>query len=136
MAKFTGKAGSVVVTNGNTNTTLNIRSWTADLVNNLADSTDSNNYDTNTATLWRSSLPTKGQLNGSVSFFYDATYHDPGVVNTISQTNTITLALKTDASTTKFSCSARWGSVNINLPVDGIVEGTATFESQGVVTIA
>lgn len=128
----TGRAGNITIAG----TVIPITKWTATTTKELADSTDSNNYDNASGQLWKAQVPGAISQEVSIEFNYDLATTSTNVTNRIKNDSTIAVVLKIDAATTYCSGSYDMSEVETNLEVPGatMVTGSAKLMSNGIVT--
>lgn len=119
-------------------TAIPITKWTATTTKELADSTDSNDYDSGSGQIWKSQKPGVISQEVSIEFNYDTVTTPTGITAKIKADPTVAGVLKIDRSTTYCSASYDMSEIETNVEVPGatMITGTAKLMSNGVVTFA
>ena len=130
----TGRAGYLTIDG----TAIPITKWTPTTTKEMADSTDSNDYDTGSGQLWKSQKPGALSQEVSIEFNYDTVTTPTGITAKIKADPTVAAVLKIDRSTTYCSGNYDMSEVEINLEVPGatMITGTAKLMSNGPITFA
>jgi hypothetical protein len=131
MAKKTGKAGNITLNS----TVVAIHKWEATPSREMQRMTDSADYNSTKTQLYRSSLPGELSLSGSIAFNFDTNTTEAQILDKFESDTPVPLVLKYDANTIAFSCNAWLETAPITCDVNGKIEGTATFISDGPIQI-
>jgi hypothetical protein len=131
--KVNGKAGSASYGG----TTLSVTKWRAKVTRELADSTDSSNYDATTNMVHKSQIPATLQCEGTVEGFFDLNSTQAAIIAQLYSGNAaVNLVLGITSSVNfghglvdigDFECDLTIGAEN--------VKWSATFKSNGVWTM-
>jgi len=131
----TGKAGNLTIGG----VVVPITNWKAKFDVAFADSTDSGNYQSGTATLPRSQLSGDEAVEGSIEGYYDTATTSANITSLIKApaSGPYAVVLKFDASTTWFNGNCDFTDVEFTVQVPGatMVGYTLNFKSNGVFTL-
>jgi hypothetical protein len=136
MAKKSGKGGSLTYVNS----LVPITNWTATISVEMAETTDSSNYDTNSGLIWQAMDPKKGSVEVKAEGVYDdaatnsQTVFCSDLLNGAS--NAVNLVLKIDTNTNFGYGNFRVTELEItpNQSANDPATWSATFTSTGVFT--
>jgi hypothetical protein len=126
----TGRAGFVQVNN----VTIPITSWKTKGTKELADSTDSSNWDTASAELYKSQLPGALALEGTLEGYWDSGTTGTGVIGKLKADAPLPITFQYDRATNAFSGNFDLSDVEVTVQVPGasVINFTANFRSNGV----
>jgi hypothetical protein len=129
MATRSGRSGSITVNSVN----IPITKWTAKLSKELADSTDSSNYDVASGQTYKAQVPGVISIEATVEGNFDSAA-STGVINKLKSDPMLPVVLKLDATTTFCSGSFDLSDAEVSVEVPGatMVSFTATVKSNGV----
>lgn len=130
----TGRGGYLTIDG----TAIPITKWTATSTKEMADSTDSNDYDAGTGVLWKSQKPGAVSQEVSIEFNYDTATTPTGITAKLKGDAVVAGVLKIDRSTTYCSGNYDMSEVETNVEVPGatMITGTAKLMSNGPITFA
>jgi hypothetical protein len=133
MAKFTGKDGQYA----HNGVAVIISEWTATVTTKMADTTASDNYDTNSALVWNSQLPVSANVEVGISGPWDPTNHAAILAsiiagNAAAVNGVCRYATNTNAIVGTFNLS----DLEITTPTEDTITYTATLKSNGRVTLS
>jgi hypothetical protein len=129
--KVAGKAGSLTYNSQ----TLNFSKWTAKVNRELADSTDSNDYDAVTDMLWKSQIPISNQIEVDVEGNFDLNSTDTTLLTPLfSGTAAVPVILKITPTHTFGHGNFDLGNFEVEVPVDGLVKWKGTMRSSSIFT--
>ena len=129
---LTGKAGYVKV-GGSSGTKVNITKWSASTDVKMADTTDSADYDTGTALIWNTQLPTSAKLSIDIEGNYDLNGAQASIITALLNgvSPTVVAELGLTASNVFGYGTFNIGNFKVDLPSEDTVTFTATLESNG-----
>jgi hypothetical protein len=125
-----GRAGKVTLAG----TTIPITKWSFKWDKGLTDTTDSSNYDATTGQTYQAQLPTIIRGDGALDFHWDAATTPTSLIAKFKADPTVAVVLMYDNSTNAFGFNADLSEVEITLEVAGLVDGSANFKTNGVIT--
>lgn len=128
----TGRAGGFTLAG----VTIPFTKWSATNTKELADSTDSGDYDAGSGQIFKSQKPGVISQEVTVEFNYDSATTSSAIMAKIKNDSLLTAVLKYDASTTYCTASYDLSEVEMNLEVPGatMITGSAKLMSNGVIT--
>lgn len=128
----TGRAGGFTLAG----VTIPFTKWSATNTKELADSTDSGDYDAGSGQIFKSQKPGVISQEVTVEFNYDSATTSSAIMAKIKNDSTLAAVLKYDASTTYCTASYDLSEVEMNLEVPGatMITGSAKLMSNGVIT--
>ncbi len=128
----TGRAGYVTVNS----VAIPITKWTVKATKELADSTDSSNWDTTSSELYKSQLPGVLAIEGTLEGFLDSATTGTGLISKLKTDTPLPITFQYDRATNAFSGNFDLSDVNVNVQVPGasMITFTANFKSNGVFT--
>jgi predicted secreted protein len=127
--KVAGKSGSLTYNSQ----TLNFSKWTAKVNRDLADSTDSVDYDPVTDMLWKSQIPISNQIEVDVEGFFDLNSTDTTLLTPLfSGTAAVPVVLKITPTHTFGHGNFDLSNFQVEVPVDGIVKFSGSMKSSSI----
>jgi hypothetical protein len=126
----TGRFGGMTLA-GNT---IPITKWSHKLDKSLQDTTSTSSYDATTQQTWQEQLPGILRGDGSIDFNWDANSTSSYIINKLKADPQVAIVLQIDKSTNYASFNADLSDVNLDMPVDGVIKGTASYKTNGPVT--
>ncbi len=131
-SKIAGKGSSV--TYGGT--TIPIKKWTPKHNRDLADSTDSDNYNSGSDMIEKSQIPTALQTELSLEGFFDLNSTSTAMIAQFYTAATpVTVVLTLKSGTPYGHGSMDMSDFTTSTPIDDIVSWTANMKSNGTFTI-
>jgi hypothetical protein len=132
MASFrTGRFGKATVTG----VAIPLTQWSCKWDKSLQDTTSTSSYDGTTQQTWQEQLPGILRGEGSIQAHWDASSTPSSITNRIKLDPTVALVFSVDQTTVYASGNADLSDVEVTLNVDGTVDMTANFKTNGVWTV-
>lgn len=127
--KVAGKAGSFKYAG----VILSMKKWTAKVTRDLADTTDSDDYDAGTDMLYKSQVPVALQVEANIEGFFDLNSTDATIVTSLySAATKVAVVLGINASVTFGHGPFDLSDFEVDAPIDDVVTWKATAKSNGL----
>lgn len=117
-------------------TSIGITEWTFKSIDELADSTDSTNYDAVSGRTYRAQVHGNVGAEGSIKGNFDFNATSAAVIQKLKAGAAIAAVFSLDRTTTYASCNVDLSDIEVGVTVPGAktIEYSANWKSNGVIT--